>query len=155
LRTLSFKLGDALMVVACLLYAGYAVALAVRPRVAGLTFFTALSAAAALTSLLPLTVEWAMGQLEWPTPVGWAIVAYVAIGPTLVGQLLFIRGVELIGANRAGLFVNLVPVFGAMLAVLVAREAFGATEALALMLVLGGIVLSECFRVRPKVAAEP
>ncbi|WP_373319223.1 DMT family transporter [Methylobacterium gnaphalii] len=149
LKTLSFKFGDALMVAACLLYAGYAVALARRPKVAGLTFFTALSAAAALTSFVPLAAEWASGHLQWPTPRGWLIVAYVALGPTLVGQLLFIRGVEMIGPNRAGLFVNLVPVFGAMLAVLVAREAFGPTEALALILVLGGIAIAERFRARP------
>nr|WP_233385631.1 DMT family transporter [Methylobacterium sp. C25] len=149
LKTLSFKFGDALMVVASVLYAGYAVALARRPKVAGLTFFTALSAAAALTSFLPLAAEWAAGHLQWPTPRGWLIVAYVALGPTLVGQLLFIRGVEMIGPNRAGLFVNLVPVFGAMLAVLVAREVFGPTEALALILVLGGIAIAERFRARP------
>lgn len=148
LRTLSFKFGDALMVVACLLYAGYAVALTARPKVAGLTFFTALSAAAALTSFVPLAAEWATGRLQWPTPSGWAIVTYVAIGPTLMGQLLFIRGVEMIGPNRAGLFVNLVPVFGAMLAVLVAREAFGPTQAIALALVLGGIAITERFRPR-------
>ncbi|WP_420847289.1 DMT family transporter [Methylobacterium organophilum] len=143
LRTLSFNQGDLIMLVACLFYAGYTVALAARPKVDGVAFFTAMAAAAFLTSLPPLAAEWALGRLIWPTPWGWAIVAFVAVGPTLVAQLFFMRGVELIGPNRAGLFVNLVPVFGALLAVLVAREPFGPGEALALALVLGGILIAE------------
>jgi drug/metabolite transporter (DMT)-like permease len=49
------------------------------------------------------------------------------------------RGVELIGPGRAGLFVNLVPILGALLAVLLLGEPFRAYHALALALVLGGI----------------
>ena len=79
----------------------------------------------------------------WPTAKGWAIVAFVAIGPSLVSQLSFMRGVELIGPNRAGVFVNLVPVFGAILAVLLVGEPFRWNDALALVLVLGGIVIAE------------
>ena len=35
----------------------------------------------------------------------------------LLGQFMFIRGVEAIGPARAGVFINLVPVFGAAIAV--------------------------------------
>lgn len=150
LRTLSFNVGDVLMLIGCLFYAGYTVALPARPRVSGLSFFTALAAVAALTSLPLLAVEGATGHLVWPSPKGWALVAFVALGPSLLAQLWFIRGVELIGPNRAGVFVNLVPVFGAGLAVLLAGEPFGRTQALALILVLGGIALAERFRPRPK-----
>lgn len=151
LRTLSFNLGDGLMLAACLFYAGFTVGLTVRPKVSGLAFFTAMSAAAFLTSLPPLAIEQATGNLQWPTPTGWAIVAYVALGPTLLSQLFFIRGVALIGPNRAGLFVNLVPVFGSGLAVLLAGETFGWSQATALALVLGGIAIAERFKAfRPK-----
>jgi drug/metabolite transporter (DMT)-like permease len=63
--------------------------------------------------------------------------------PSLLSQLFFIRGVELIGPARAGLFVNLVPVFGALLAVLLLGEPFATYHALGLVLVLGGIWLAE------------
>jgi drug/metabolite transporter (DMT)-like permease len=53
------------------------------------------------------------------------------------------RGVELIGPSRAGLFVNLVPVFGALLAVVILSEPFAWYHAVALALVLGGIWLAE------------
>ncbi len=144
LLSLTFNLGDGLMLAACLVYAGYTVALPARPKVSGLAFFTGLALAALLTSLPPLAAEWAAGRLIWPSlPIGWPLVAFVALGPSLLAQLCFIRGVELIGPNRAGLFVNLVPVFGAGLAVLLAGEPFDAFDGLALALVLGGILIAE------------
>lgn len=143
LRTLSFNVGDGLMLAACLFYAGYAVALPTRPKVSALTFFSAMAAAALVTSLPLLWAEWVAGRLIWPTIKGWGVVAFVALGPSLAAQLAFMRGVEMIGPNRAGLFVNLVPVFGALLAVVLVGEPFGSGEGLALALVLGGIVVVE------------
>jgi drug/metabolite transporter (DMT)-like permease len=58
------------------------------------------------------------------------------------------RGVELIGPARAGLFNNLIPVFGALFAVVILGEAFTAYHALALVLGLGGIYLAESRRGR-------
>jgi hypothetical protein len=43
-----------------------------------------------------------------------------------MSQLFFIRGVELIGPNRAGIFVNLIPILGMGLAILILREALEA-----------------------------
>ncbi|MFY9289795.1 MAG: DMT family transporter [Methylorubrum rhodinum] len=144
LLRLTFNLGDGLMLAACLVYAGYTVALPSRPKVSGLAFFTGLALAALLSSLPPLAAEWAAGRLIWPSlAVGWPLVAFVALGPSLLAQLSYIRGVELIGPNRAGLFVNLVPVFGAGLAVMLAGEPFDAFDGLALALVLGGILIAE------------
>ena len=60
-----------------------------------------------------------------------------------LAQLFFIRGVEMIGPERAGIFVNLVPVFAALLAVMILGEAFQMFHALALMMVLFGIWLAE------------
>ncbi|TXN06485.1 DMT family transporter, partial [Methylobacterium sp. WL103] len=142
LATLDFNRGDVLVFIACLLYAGYTLALPHRPAISGLTFFAAMALMAFLTSLPLLAVEAAAGRLIWPGAQGWAIVVFVALGPSLAAQLFFMRGVELIGPNRAGLFVNLVPIFGAGLAVL-AGEPFGINEALALALVLGGIFCAE------------
>ncbi|RVD48892.1 DMT family transporter, partial [Mesorhizobium sp. M7A.F.Ca.ET.027.03.2.1] len=68
---------------------------------------------------------------------------YTAIGASVVSQIFYIRGNELIGANRAGLFINLVPIFGTLLSVLIVGETFHLYQALALVLVLGGIGLAE------------
>ncbi len=61
----------------------------------------------------------------------------------------------MIGPNRAGLFVNLVPIFGALLAVLLIGEPFGPTEGAALALVLGGIACAERLKPPTSVDAVP
>ena len=63
--------------------------------------------------------------------------------PSFLAQLFFMHGVEAIGPGRAGVFVNLVPVFSAILAVAILGEPFKFYHAVALVLVLGGIYLSE------------
>lgn len=153
LTHLAFNRGDVLVFGACLLYAGYTIFLPTRPKVSGLAFFAAMAFAALVTSLPPLAVEWASGHAVWPGLEGWGMVAFVGLGPSLLAQLFFMRGVELIGPNRAGLFVNLVPIFGAILAVLLVGEPFGATEGIALALVLGGIACAE--RLKPGRAVGP
>ena len=67
----------------------------------------------------------------------------MALGPSLASQLLYMRGVELIGPNRAGLFSNLVPIFGAFFAVLLLGEEFHVYHAVALAMTLAGIWLAE------------
>jgi drug/metabolite transporter (DMT)-like permease len=111
--------------------------------VPGLVFFAALAAVAFVISVPLLVAEVMSGQGYWPTGKGWLILAYVALGPSFLAQLFFMRGVELIGPGRAGVFVNLVPVFAALLAVLILSEPFAWYHAMALALVLGGIALAE------------
>ncbi len=143
LRSLGFNIGDLWMLVASLFYAGYTLGLRRRPAVSGLVFFTAMAVAAFLTSLPLVAFEALSGTLQWPTPTGWAVLLYVGLCPSLLSQIFFIRGVELIGPGRAGLFVNLVPVFGALLAVVLIGEPFAWYHAAGLVLVLGGIGLAE------------
>lgn len=140
---LTFNPGDLMMLVACLFYAGYTIALRSRPKVSGFAFFAALAAVAFLTSAPLLAIEIANGAVIWPTFKGWLILLYVALFPSLLSQIFFMRSVELIGPGRAGLFVNLVPIFGAVMAVGVLGEPFHLYHAAALALVLGGIWLAE------------
>lgn len=143
LAGLSFNAGDLMMLVSCLVYAIYTVLLPDRPRVAGLSFFAGLSAAAVLTSLPLLAGEIALGAFLAPSAVGWAAVAYCAVFPSVIAQICYMRGVELIGPGRAGVFVNLVPVFAAVAAVALLGEEFHGYHAAALALVLGGILFAE------------
>lgn len=145
---LDFALGDMLMILACCLYAGYAVALFKRPNVNPLSMFTVMSAAALITSLPLAGFETATGTLLWPTPTGWLVLALVTVFPSFIAQIFFIHGVDRIGPGRAGVFMNLVPVFAAVLAVFVLSETFETHHAVALTLVLLGIWLSEKFKAR-------
>ena len=69
--------------------------------------------------------------------------ANMELGPAFASQMFYMRGVELIGPGRAGVFVNLVPVFGALMAVVLLGEPFAAYHVVALALVVGGIVIAQ------------
>lgn len=57
-----------------------------------------------------------------PNPPVLAAIAYVAVFPSLLSYLCFNRAVELAGANRAGQFLHLMPLFGSLLAALFLGE---------------------------------
>ena len=156
LASLGFSLGDVLGLMACFVYAIYTLALPGRPPVSTLSFLTALACAAAVSSLPLYAAEIALGQSKWPTSRGWIIIAYIAVFPSLLAQVCFIRGVELIGPERAGVFTNLVPVIGALFSVAFLHEVFGLYHAVALAFVVGGIFMVEKFApARRAIALDP
>ena len=143
LAVLAFNSGDVMMVVAAVLYAGYTIGLRQRPNVSGVSMLAAMAVAAFITSIPLVIWEIMSGGFIWPTWGGLLALAFVALGPAFVAQLTFMRGVELIGPGRAGVFVNLVPVFGAIMAVGILGEPFAVYHVLALLLVVGGIAIAQ------------
>ncbi|WP_081158781.1 DMT family transporter [Ensifer aridi] len=148
LMWLRFNFGDALMILACIVYAAYTVALRWKPVMHWQSFIAAPAFGALLSAMPLLFWELSTDSAIVPDATGWAIVLYAAIFPSLMSQVLYVRGVEMIGANRAGLFINAIPVFGTLLSVLLVGEAFQPFHLVALALVLGGIAIAE--RGRPK-----
>jgi drug/metabolite transporter (DMT)-like permease len=143
---LGFNVGDLYVLIACALYSGYTLGLRKRPATSGLELFIGFAVVAMVSSLPLLVWEVARGEFFWPSLVGWAILAYVTLCPSLLSQIFYIRGVELIGPARAGLFINLIPIFGAVMAVIVLGEPFGWQEVAAAALVFGGIAVAEAGR---------
>ena len=154
LLSLELNFGDGLMMIAALLYAGYTVALRWKPAIHWKSLI-ALSAFGALVSSLPLLIwEIAAGNFIMPDMEGWAIVAYAGLLPSLVSQILYVRGVELIGPNRAGLFINTIPIFGMLLSILLIGEKLETFHIVAMALVLGGIAVAERGRPKPREEAQ-
>lgn len=143
LAKLSVNQGDYFMVIACFLYAGYALALRKFSGASSLSIFAVMAASAFVTSVPITATEYFLGNYQWPTTTGWIIVALVTLLPSFVAQICFIQGVGLIGPGRAGIFVNLVPIFASILAVLVLSEPFHLYHGIALAFVVGGIWVSE------------
>ena len=77
------------------------------------------------------------------TPLGWLVVAYTVLFPSLVSQMFYVRGVELIGPNRASLFINLIPLFGALGSVVILGEKLQNFHIVAGLLIIIGIGLAE------------
>jgi drug/metabolite transporter (DMT)-like permease len=131
------------MLIACFVYSAYSIGLSRRPPVSALGFFAIVAFVAWITSLPLVAIETYQQGWTAPTPTGWMLVLMVTLLPSLIAQIFYIQGVSLIGAGRAGVFVNLVPVFASIMAVIFLHEVFQMYHALALLLVLGGIWLSE------------
>jgi drug/metabolite transporter (DMT)-like permease len=140
---LDLNIGDAIMLVGSIVYAGYTVALRFKPAIHWQTLMIVLSGSAFVTSLPFLAAEVAVGAGYVPDTQGWLVLLYVLAFPSILSQIFYVRGVELIGANRAGLFINLVPIFGTLLSIILLGEDFRLYHAIALALVFGGIWLAE------------
>jgi drug/metabolite transporter (DMT)-like permease len=146
--SLDVNFGDVLVILACVAYAAYSIALRWRPATHWMSFLVASFAGAIVGALVfQATLGGGFGVLAAAlpaiTPLGWLIVLYTILFPSLVSQVLYVRGVELIGANRASLFINLIPLWGAIGSVLLLGEVLQPFHFVAGGLIVTGIVLAE------------
>ena len=143
LADMHFNKGDAWAFASSALYAAFTLALHKRPAMSALTFFVGISIGACISALVGMGLEIQAGAAQWPELRGILIIIYIAVFTSIMGQVFWIRAVEIIGPGRAGVFQNLVPVLGALMSVVLLREDFMWFHAASLALVLCGIVLSE------------
>ena len=150
LMQLTFNHGDLLMIFACSFYAMYTVGLKSRPKISGMVMLAYFSVAAFLMTIPLMIFESLIYGTLMPGAKGFAIIFYIAIVPSFLSQIFFMRGVDLIGPGSAGLYANLVPIFSAIMAVLLLSEEFAFFHLAAMLLVFGGIGLFE-YQSRSKV----
>ncbi|MBW8880866.1 MAG: DMT family transporter [Asticcacaulis sp.] len=148
LLRLQLNAGDAMMFIAVIVYAGYTVALRWKPPLHWQSFLAIPCLGAALTCLPVLAWRYVTHPFPAPDATGWGVVAYAALMVALLASATYVAGVELIGANRAGLFINLLPIFGVIQSVIILREPLHGFHIVALILVCAGIVLAEWQRLR-------
>ncbi len=143
---LQINKGDAFAFLGAAIYAAFTLALRKKPPMSAMAFFMGVALAALVSSMPAMLVEAWLGGAVWPGFQGLMVLLYVAVFTSIIGQICWIRAVEIIGPGRAGVFQNLVPVFGAILSVAVLREAFHWHHAASLGLVLTGLFISELGR---------
>ncbi len=147
---LDLNLGDLLALAAALSYSGYTVALRWKPPLNWRVMVISFCCGAVIASIPLVAAEIALGSAIWPhDAIGFGVVLYAGLFPSLISQAFFIRGVDVIGPNRAGIFINLIPVFGTIIAVLVLDEQLSGFHAIALVLVVGGIALAQWGKPKP------
>ncbi len=138
---MSFASGDILMLGAVILYALYSALLRQRPAIHPLSFLI-YTFGLGILFLLPLYV-WELSGSKTFTLTGGVVLSilYVALFPSIVAYFCWNRGVEVIGANRAGLFINLIPVFASVLAILFLGETLQGFHIIGMALIFGGMIL--------------
>ncbi|MCB0208617.1 MAG: DMT family transporter [Anaerolineae bacterium] len=143
---LSLNFGDVLVVIAVFSYAAYSALLRRRPALHPLSFL-AITFMVGTAFLLPFYVwENVAGRVMHFNTVTALAVLYVAIFPSILSYLFFNRGVELIGANQAGLFIHLMPIFGSIMAMLFLGERLYWFHGLGIVLIVSGITLATRLR---------
>ena len=70
------------------------------------------------------------------------ILFYVVLFPGLASFIFWIKGVALIGANRAGVFLHMMPILSAIMAMIIFNEKFMFYHMLGAVFILTGILLS-------------
>lgn len=147
LLTMDINIGDGLVILACLTYTTYTLALRFRPNIHLMSFMAVAFTGAAITGLVMLALfGGGLGQfatLAHASPKVWGVIAYVMIFPSMFSQVFYARGVELVGPNRAAPSHNLIPVFGTLGSVLILGERLEIYHYLASAIIVGGIVLAE------------
>ena len=133
--------GDLWLLPAVLAYASYTTLLRIKPAIS-LMSFLAVTFALGGSMLIPLMLlEWYwVGLPQGSLQLAWAV-GYVSIFPSILAFLFWNRGIDLIGPNLGGLFINLVPVFASLLAIIFLGENFQWYHAGGMLLVLSGMLL--------------
>ena len=67
---------------------------------------------------------------------------YVVLFPGLASFFFWIKGIGIIGANRAGAFLHLMPIFGAIMAIIILKEEFMYYHLVGSIFIIVGISLS-------------
>ena len=143
LLSLNFNKGDIWMVVAMLSWAMYSALL--RKKKFNLSQLSLLQTiiSAGLILLLPAyLIEMLMGyRLNVNLPFVLTL-SYVVIFPGLASFIFWIKGISIIGSNRSGIVLHLMPIFSTILAILIFKEKFMTFHLIGSIFIITGIVLS-------------
>ncbi len=142
LRHISLNIGDIWILAAIVVYALYTPLLRRRPAVHPLSLLVTMMGIGSCMMLPFYLAERAGGAMIEGGLPSYAAIAYTAVLPSFVAYLFFNRGVELIGPGRAGQSAHLMPVLGAILAVLFLGERFRLYHVVGIVLIAAGILLA-------------
>jgi drug/metabolite transporter (DMT)-like permease len=142
LVALDLNQGDLWVLAAMAVWSVYTVLLRKQPPIHWLSFAAITFAVASMVNLPMFIGEHLLfRQIQWSREAVIAI-AYVATLPSVVAQIFYVRGVELIGSTRAGVFVHLVPMFGAIMAIVFLGETLHLFHLAGFALILLGVWLA-------------
>ena len=143
LLNLNFNKGDLWMVVAMLSWAMYSALL--RKKKFELSQISLLQTiiSAGLILLLPAyLIEMSLGyRLNIHLPFILTL-SYVVLFPGLASFFFWIKGISIIGSNRSGIFLHLMPIFSTIMAILIFKEKFMVFHFIGAVLIITGVFLS-------------
>tara|TARA_Y100000294_G_scaffold41872_1_gene38050 strand:- start:740 stop:1639 length:900 start_codon:yes stop_codon:yes gene_type:complete len=143
IKQLKFNKGDLTMVVAMLSWATYSALLKQKKHELTQLSLLEVIITFGLMFLIPIYfIEMQMGYLiKLDTPFILTL-TYVVLFPGIISFICWIKGIALIGPNRSGIFLHLMPILSAIMAMLLFKEKFMFYHFLGAVFILSGIILS-------------
>ena len=143
LKNLDFNKGDLTMVMAMFSWAIYSALLKKKKHELSQLTLLQVIISFGLIFLIPVyIIEFKMGYLIKLNTSFILVLAYVVLFPGLASFIFWIKGISLIGPNRSGVFLHLMPILSAIMAMIIFDEKFMFYHFLGAIFILTGIILS-------------
>ena len=107
-----------------------------------LTSVTYAATIGAVALLLPALREGLFSQIPGYTTVDWLSLFFLGFFGTVIGFIWYYQGIRIIGATRAGLFINFVPISAIVLAYVILGEQITASLFFGTVMVVSGVYLT-------------
>jgi drug/metabolite transporter (DMT)-like permease len=139
----NFNKGDLWMVVAMFSWAMYSALLRKKKFDLSQASLLEIIISAGLILLLPAyLIEMYLG-FKLNVNINFILtLGYVVLFPGLASFICWIKGIAIIGSNRSGIFLHLMPIFSTVLAILILKEKFMNFHLFGALFIIGGIFLS-------------
>ncbi len=143
IKNLDFNKGDLTMVIAMFSWALYSSLLKKKKYEISQISLLQVVIITGLVFLTPIYfIEMNMGNVIKLGKPFYLTLTYVVLFPGLASFFFWIKGIGIIGANRAGAFLHLMPIFGAIMAMIIFDEKFMFYHFLGAIFIIAGITLS-------------
>ena len=143
IKNLDFNKGDLTMVIAMFAWALYSSLLKKKKYEISQITLLEVVIITGLLFLIPIYfIEMSMGNLIKLEKPFLLTLTYVVFFPGLASFFFWIKGIAIIGANRSGVFLHLMPIFGTIMAIVIFNEQFMFYHFLGTIFILSGIILS-------------
>ncbi len=143
LLNLNFNKGDLWMVVAMFSWALYSALLRKKKLEISQLSLLQIIISAGLVFLFPAyLIELSLGYRTSINLPFILILTYVVLFPGLASFIFWIKGISIIGSNRAGIFLHLIPIFSTIMAIIILKEKFMFYHLIGALLIFTGIILS-------------
>ena len=143
IKNLDFNKGDLSMIVAMFSWAIYSALLKRKNFKISQISLLEVVIICGLIFLIPVyLIELYLGNKIILGKPFYLTLTYVVIFPGLASFFFWIKGISIIGANRAGVFLHLMPIFGAIMAMIIFDEKFMFYHFLGAIFIILGITLS-------------
>jgi drug/metabolite transporter (DMT)-like permease len=143
LIALQFSAGDAIVFLGMVCFALYSLWLRALPGDLNPAGLLGVQLLIAVLFLFPCFIwEYCAGHRAAWTHSALLGICYVALVASLLATFLYMAGVARVGPSRAGLFIHLIPVYGALLSSLLLGETIHIYHFVGLTVILAGLVCS-------------